>query len=67
MTEALLSFAKFAIQNAQAHLSTVELMDAVELLKQVERLIDERLIEVAEPAEPGMIQPEEEEMDLRDL
>lgn len=67
MTEALLSFAKFAIQNAQAHLSTVELFDAVELLKQVERLIEGRLIEVAKPAEPGLIEPEEDAIDLRDM
>jgi hypothetical protein len=67
MTEALLSFAKYAIQNAKAHLSTVELFEAVELLLKVERLIEGRLIELAPPAEPGLIQPEANEMDLRDL
>ena len=67
MTEALLSFAKYAIQNAQAHLSTVGLIDAVGLLKQVERLIEARLIDLSLPAEPGLIQPEADEMDLRDL
>ena len=66
MTEALLSFAKYAIQNAQAHLSTVGLIDAVELLNQVERLIEERLIELAQPAELGLIQPEVDDIDLRD-
>jgi len=40
MTEAILSFAKYAIQNAQDHLNTVGLRDAVELLQQVERLIE---------------------------
>ena len=67
MTEAILSFAKYAIQNAEAHLSTVGLFEAVELLKQVERLIEGRLIELAPPAEPGLIQPEANELDLRDL
>ena len=67
MMEALLSFAKYAIQNAEAHLTTVDLIEAVELLQKVERLIDGRLIELAPPAEPGLIQPEANEMDLRDL
>ena len=67
MTEAILSFAKYAIQNAQDHLNTVGLMDAVELLQQVERLIESRLIELSPPAEPGLIQPEANELDLRDL
>ncbi len=67
ITEALLSFAKYAIQNAEAHLSTVGLFEAVELLQQVERLIEGRLIELSPPAEPGLIQPEANEMDLRDL
>ena len=58
MTEALLSFAKYAIQNAQAHLNTVELYEAVELLGRVEKLIDNRLIEVSPPAEPGIVQPD---------
>ncbi len=48
-------------------MSTVELRDAVELLKQVERLIEKRLIELAQPAEPGLIQPEEDAIDLRDM
>ncbi len=67
MTEALLSFAKYAIQNAEAHLSTVRLFEAVELLQKVERLIEGRLIELEPQAEPGLIQPEANEMDLRDL
>ena len=67
MTEAILSFAKYAIQNAQDHLNTVGLQDAVELLQQVERLIEAQLIELAPPAEPGLIQPEGNEMDYRDL
>ena len=67
MTEAILSFAKYAIQNAEAHLNTVDLHEAVELLKQVERLIEARLIELSPPAEPGSIQPEADEMDYRDL
>ncbi len=67
MTEAILSFAKYAIQNAQDHLTTVDLIKAVELLKQVERMIEARLIELAPPAEPGLIQPGENELDLRDL
>ncbi len=67
MTEALLSFAKYAIQNAQAHLSTVELTEAVELLRKVELLIEARLIELSHPAESGVIQPEANELDLRDL
>ena len=67
MTEAILSFAKYAIQNAQAHLNTAELKEAVELLQQVERMIEDRLIELSPPAEPGLIQPEENELDLRDL
>ena len=67
LTEALLSFANFAIQNAEAHLSTVELVEAVELLKQAERLIEARLIDLSQPAEPGLVQPEADEMDLRDL
>jgi vacuolar-type H+-ATPase subunit E/Vma4 len=67
MTEALLSFAKYAIQNAQAHLSTVELTEAVKLLQQVEQLIEDRLIELSPPIEPGLAQPEADEMDLRDL
>jgi len=67
MTEALLSFAKYAIQNAESHLSSVDMIEAVELLKQVERLIEDRLIELAPPAEPGLIQPEANELDLRDL
>ena len=67
MAEALLSFAKYAIQNAEAHLTSVELHEAVELLKQVERLIEARLIDLSPPAEPGLIQPEADEMDLRDL
>ena len=67
MTEALLSFAKYAIQNAEAHLTTVDLIEAVELLQQVERLIEDRLIELAPLAEPGLIQPEANELDLRDL
>ncbi len=67
ITEALLSFAKYAVQNAEAHLSTVELFEAVELLKHVERLIEARLIDLSPPAEPGLIQPEANEMDLRDL
>ena len=67
MTEALLSFAKYALQNAEAHLTTVYLIEAVELLQQVERLIDGRLIELSPPAKPGLIQPEANEMDLRDL
>ena len=67
MTEAILSFAKYAIQNAQDHLNTVGLRDAVELLQQVERLIEGRLIELSPPAEPGLIQPEANEMDYRDL
>ena len=58
MTEALLSFAKYAIQNAQAHLRSVELLDAVQLLDQVERMIEDRLIDVSTPAEPGTIRPE---------
>ena len=67
MTEAILSFAKYAIQHAQDHLNTVGLRDAVELLQQVERLIESRLIELSPPAEPGLIQPEANELDLRDL
>ena len=67
MTEAILSFAKYAIQNAQDHLNTVGLRDAVELLQQVERLIEGRLIELSPPAGPGLIQPEGNEMDYRDL
>ena len=67
MTEAILSFAKYAIQNAQDHLNTVGLRDAVELLQQVERLIEGRLIELSPPAEPGLIQPDANELDLRDL
>jgi hypothetical protein len=67
MTEALLSFAKYAIQNAEAHLDTVGLIEAVELLAKVERLIEERLIDLAPPVEPGLVQPEADEMDLRDL
>ncbi len=67
MTEAILSFAKYAIQNAQDHLNTVGLRDAVELLQQVERMIEDRLIELSPPAEPGLIQPEENELDPRDL
>ncbi len=67
MTEAILSFAKYAIQNAQDHLNTVGLRDAVELLQQVERMIEAQLIELAPPAEPGLIQPEAKEIDLRDL
>jgi len=67
MIEALLSFAKYAIQNAEAHLTTVDLIEAVELLQQVERLIESRLIELSPQAEPGLIQPEANEMDLRDL
>jgi len=67
MTEALLSFAKYAIQNAEDHLNTVGLVEAVELLQKVERLIEGRLIELSPPAEPGLIQPEANEIDLRDL
>ncbi len=67
MTEAILSFAKYAIQNAQDHLNTVGLRDAVELLQQVERLIEGRLIELSSPAEPGLIQPEANDIDLRDM
>ena len=67
MTEALISFAKYAIQNAEDHLTTVDLIEAVELLKQVERLIESRLIELSPPSEPGLIQPEADDMDLRDL
>ncbi len=67
ITEALLSFAKYAIQNAEAHLGTVELFEAVKLLQKVERLIEGRLIELSSPAEPGLIQPEANELDLRDL
>ncbi len=67
MTEALLSFDKYAIQNAEAHLTTVDLIEAVELLQQVERLIEDRLIELAPLAEPGLIRPEANELDLRDL
>ena len=67
MTEAILSFAKYAIQNAQDHLNTVGLRDAVELLHQVERLIEGRLIELSPPAEPGPIQPEANDIDLRDM
>jgi hypothetical protein len=67
MTEALLSFAKYAIQNAEAHLTTVDLIQAVELLQKVERLIDDRLIDLSPPAQPRLIQPEENEMDLRDM
>ena len=67
MTEAILSFAKYAIQNAQDHLNTVGLRDAVELLQQVERLIEVRLIELSPPATPGLVQPEANELDLRDL
>ena len=67
MTEAILSFAKYAIQNAQDHLNTVGLRDAVELLQQVERLIEGRLIELSPPAEPGLIQPEANDIDLRDM
>jgi hypothetical protein len=67
MTEALLSFAKYAIQNAEAHLTTVDLHKAVDLLKQVERLIEDRLIEISPIAEPGLIQPEANDIDLRDL
>ena len=67
MAEAILSFAKFAIQNAEAHLTTVDLHEAVEFLKHVERMIEARLIELSPPAEPGLIQPEANEMDLRDL
>jgi len=67
MIEAILSFAKYAIQNAQDHLNTVGLRDAVELLQQVERLIEGRLIELSPPAEPGLIQREGNEMDYRDL
>ncbi len=67
MTEALLSFAKYAIQNAEAHLTTVDLIEAVELLQQVERLIEDRLIELAPLAEPDLIQAEKYELDLRDL
>ena len=58
MTEALLSFAKYAIQNAQAHLNTVELVEAVDLLESVEKMIDNRLIDVSPPAEPGIVQPD---------
>ena len=64
---ALLSFAKYAIQNAQAHLTAVEMLDAVQLLKQVERMIDDRQINLSLPAEPGLIQPDANELDLRDL
>jgi len=53
ITEALLSFAKYAIQNAEDHLTTVDLLEAVELLKQVERLIESRLIELSPPSAPG--------------
>ena len=67
MTEAILSFAKYAIQNAQDHLNTVGLRNAVELLQQVERMIEGRLIELSPPAEPGLVQPEANELDLRDL
>lgn len=67
MTEAILSFAKYAIQNAQDHLNTVGLRDAVELLQQVERMIEVRLIELSPPAEPGLDLPEANELDLRDL
>ena len=67
MTEALLSFAKYAIQNAEDHLNTVGLVEAVELLQKVERLIEGRLIELSPPAEPVLIQPEANEIDLRDL
>ncbi len=67
ITEALLSFAKYAIQNAEAHLTTVDLIEAVELLQQVERLIEDRLIELAPLAEPDLMQPEKYELDLRDL
>ena len=67
MTEALLSFAKYAIQNAEAHLSTVELAEAVEILQQAVQLIEDRLIELSPPAKPGLIQPEANELDLRDL
>ncbi len=67
MTEAILSFAKYAIQNAQDHLNTVGLRDAVELLQQVERMIEGRLIELSPPAEPGLIQPEANDIDLRDM
>ena len=67
MTEALLSFAKYAIQNAEAHLTTVDLIEAVELLQQVERLIEGRLIELSPPVKPGLIQPDANELDLRDL
>ena len=67
MTEALLAFAKYAIQNAEAHLTTVDLIEAVGLLKEVERLIEDRLIELSPPAEPGIIQPEANDIDLRDL
>ncbi len=67
MTEALLSFAKHAIQNAQAHLTAIEMLDAVQLLKQVERMIDDRQINLSSPSEPGSIQPEVYELDLRDL
>ena len=58
MTAALLSFARYAIQNAEAHLTVLEMFEAVELLKQVERMVVERQIESAPPAEPGLIQPD---------
>ncbi len=67
MTEAILSFAKYAIQNAEAHLTTVDLIEAVELLKQVERLIESRLIELSPPAKLGLNQPEADDIDPRDL
>ena len=56
--EALLSFAKYAIQNAEAHLTAVEMFEAVELLKRVERMVDDRQINLSQPAEPGLIQPD---------
>ena len=67
MMEALLLFAKFAIQNAEAHLGTVGLEEAVELLQQVERMIEGRLIELSAPAGPGLVQPEADKMDFRDM
>ena len=39
----------------------------MELLQQVERMIEGRLIELSPPAEPGLVQSEANELDLRDL
>ncbi len=58
MMDSLLLFAKYAIQNAGAHLTAVEMEEAVRILKHVEQLIDERRIAIAPPPEPGRISPD---------